>query len=178
MTRFFWVGILLGVLLAACAGTAAASNSLTFTVLPPVTNSSGGSSSSPSGGEDAWAINASGQVAGYASLTPGGTQPPVHNAFEYSAGTTTDLNLGGVDGLASPVGWAFGINDSGSVVGQAYDDTNNVNGGRAFVTSGGTMISLDSYDTTSSKASPTASAPAARSSAKPTFHLPIVGGTP
>ena len=61
----------------------------------------------------------------------------------------TDLNVGGVDGAASPAGKAFGINDSGTVVGQAFNST--ANGNRAFVTSGGTMTDLDAYDPTISQ---------------------------
>ncbi len=85
----------------------------------------------------ATSINASAQVAGYATTASGETDP-----FLYSNGTMTDLN-------PHPVGWvgggnsfAYGINDSGQVVGvadhlgsaQIYSD--------AFLYSNGKMTDL------------------------------------
>ena len=61
----------------------------------------------------------------------------------------TDLNLGGLDGNASPAGQAFGINASGTVVGHSTNTS--LNSYRAFVTSGGTMMDLDAYDLTISQ---------------------------
>ena len=130
MTRFLAAGALLGGLLTVCAVAAAASNSLSFAPIGPVSPATGV-------GE---AINASGQVAGYGQL--GGAY-----AFLYSAGTMTDLNSGGLDGNASSAGAAYGINDSGTVVGYAVNSTL-ANGVRAMVTSGGKMTDLDGYDAT------------------------------
>jgi probable HAF family extracellular repeat protein len=138
MTRFLPLVILVCAL--AGAATAAASSSLTFTDLGTIQNPDGTYSVSTNG----MAINAAGQAAGYARVSQGGVNPGENNAFSYSAGTISDLNLGGLDGAASPAGQAFGINDSGTIVGHATTSA----GYRAFVTSGGSMIDLDTYDTT------------------------------
>ena len=139
----------LSVFVLACAVTAAGSDSLGLIDLPPVTDPNGQSSSSTTTKGVGWAINASGQVAGYASISTGGINPYSSRAFVYSGGAMTDLNVGGVDGAASPTGKAFGINDSGTVVGQAF--TSAANGMRTFVTSGGTMTDLDAYNPTISQ---------------------------
>ena len=123
MTKFHLVGVLVAVFVA-CAGMAAAATSMSFT---------------PIGMSNGWAINAAGQVAGYGGIPS--------QAFFYSAGTATNLNLGGLDGNPSSIGGAFGINNSGTVVGYAVNSTL-ANGTRAMVTSGGLMTDLDAYDPT------------------------------
>ena len=62
----------------------------------------------------AYAINAAGQVAGYASLASG-----YHHAFLYTPGSGMQ-DLGTLGGLYS---YAYGLNDAGHVVGLAQDGT-------------------------------------------------------
>ena len=126
MTRFFSMVAVLSVFVLACAVTAAASDSLGLIDLPPVTDPNGQSSSSTTTKGVGWAINASGQVAGYASISTGGVNPYSLRAFVYSGGAMTDLNVGGVDGATSPTGKAFGINDSGTVVGHFTNAANGI----------------------------------------------------
>ena len=80
------------------------------------------------GGSESYAfgINNSGQVAGYS----GTTGNSAHHAFLYDGGNMIDLNTL----LPTGSGWvlrqAYGINDSGQIVGEGY----NLNGGsRAFL---------------------------------------------
>ena len=133
----------------ACAAAAAASNSLTLTDLPPLTDPNGQSSASTTIEGVGFAINATGQVAGYAGISTGGIGPYTNRAFFYDGSAMTDLNLGGLDGNASPDGQAFGLNASGTVVGHSTNTS--LNSYRAFVTSGGMMTDLDAYDLTISQ---------------------------
>ena len=129
-------GTLLGGVFLAFGAAAFASTPLTFTDIGTVQDSDGSSADSY-----AEAINASGQVAGFADVTPTGSGPmlPYARAFLYSGGPLVDL--GGLYS-ASP-SYAYmargeGINSSGTVVGVA----STADAEHAFVTSGGSMIDL------------------------------------
>jgi probable HAF family extracellular repeat protein len=93
------------------------------------------------GESTAYDINNSGQVVGM-SLMP--SEPiAVRRAFLYSDGTMRDLGDLGVGDSGEQDSWAYGINNSGEVVGrsllppQLYGSV-----GRAFLFSGGTMMNL------------------------------------
>ncbi len=88
----------------------------------------------------ATAINASGQVAGYATTASGDTRP-----VRYSGGTLTDLGT-----LGGTFSYGYGINASGTVVGNSYTGTVY----RAFSAPvGGSITSLGSVGTAGSYAS-------------------------
>jgi len=102
------------------------------------------------GGSESWgeSINNSGQVVGYsytAVIYPGSYYgyAQVH-AFLYSGGTMTDLGVLGVSTQegSSDYGqsYAYGINDSGEVVGQSTTASGSTH---AFLYSGGQMTDLD-----------------------------------
>ncbi|MCK6372540.1 MAG: PEP-CTERM sorting domain-containing protein [Zoogloea sp.] len=77
----------------------------------------------------AYAINSSGQVAGYANTSNGEYHP-----FVFSAGVmTARIALGGAGG-------AFSINDSGQIAGESYGS--GFTGGRAFLDSAGVTTNL------------------------------------
>jgi probable HAF family extracellular repeat protein len=140
---FRYMGMLFGLLSLAIAAPAIASTSWEFTNLGTVDNPDGSTSATGNMHSIGWAINASGKVAGYATVW--GT----NNACLYNGGSLSDLNFGGLDGATLPIGkasQAFGINDSGTIVGVAQNPT--IASNRAFVTSGGSMISVDAYDAT------------------------------
>ena len=139
MTRFLSVAILLSTL--CLYSGAVAAQSATFNDLGTIPSAY---SSTPLTG---WAINASGQAVGYASVRAYSQDPGHSRPWLYSNGTMTDLTLGGLDGNTVLQGMAYGINDSGTVVGYAVNSTLS-NGTRAFVTSGGSMTDLDAYDLT------------------------------
>jgi probable HAF family extracellular repeat protein len=80
------------------------------------------------GPSDGWGINASAQVVGVGD-------PSIQHAILWSNSGTTDL--GTLGGLTSA---AFGINDSGQIVG--WSDTGNNGPRRAFLYSGGVMNPL------------------------------------
>lgn len=72
----------------------------------------------PTGGTSAaTAINSTGQIAGYIAVSPSKNQPAQDRAFLYSNGNLTQLPLptGGFS-----VSYAYSLNDSGKVVGEAY----------------------------------------------------------
>ena len=137
MTKSLSAAILLGVLCLGFTGAASAA-SATFTDLGTIPNAY--SSSTYTG----WAINASGEAVGYAQVREYSLDPGHQQAWVYNAGTMTDLNLNsaGLDGLGRQPAAAFGINDSGTIVGFAFNSSL-TNGTRAMVTSGGVMTDLD-----------------------------------
>jgi probable HAF family extracellular repeat protein len=90
----------------------------------------------------AYAINASGQVAGYSKTTGG---DPVYHATLWNGTTATDLGtLGGTHS------YAYGINDSGQVVGYAYTTGNAAY--RATLWNGTTATDLGALSGGASKA--------------------------
>jgi len=100
--------------------------------------------SDPTFWDFAFDINDRGQVVG--RLTPGNAFAPFH-AFSYQTGTTTDLGTLSPNN-ASSVSGAFGVNDSGMIVGFSADGgavpgTLPINP-RAFVYSNGKMVDLNS----------------------------------
>ena len=133
----------------ACAAAAAASNSLTLTDLPPLTDPNGQSSAETTTKVSDGRSMPLGRLPATPQISTGGIGPYTNRAFFYDGSAMTDLNLGGVDGNASPAGQAFGINASGTVVGHSTNTS--LNSYRAFVTSGGTMMDLDAYDPTISQ---------------------------
>ena len=167
MTRFVSVATILGVMFLVTAGPAAALPGVTLTQLPVIENPDGTHGSSALSSNIGWAINGSGQVAGYGQVFPSvafvqlhpGPYPGLTHPFVYGGGTMTDLTVNGLNGnLYTPTppdgnvygsGDAFGINNSGTVVGVALNTA--INSNRAFVTSGGSMMSMDAYDSTISQ---------------------------
>jgi len=141
MNMFRSAGIVFGAFSLVCVGTASAAASITLTDLGTMLYSDGQTYGYSSSG---WAINASGQVAGYGNYRGGGTGLPGWEAFRYSG----SLPIQGVGYLSTinnayPASWGFGINDSGSVVGESVSGADN-NLRHAFVTSGSSMIDLGS----------------------------------
>lgn len=91
---------------------------------------------------EASAINAVGQVTGYADTATG-----VDRAFLYTSGSMVDIGAkvaaaAGSGGLGLPWSYGFGINASGQVCGTAYDDAFVTE--RAFLYSSGSVRNLGS----------------------------------
>ena len=140
MKVFRCVGMLLGFVSLAFGATALALPPPTFTDLGLVHNSDGSSSADIT----ACAINASGQVTGYSRVSGGGINPGQTDAWFYNGGPLIDINYGGLDGVTATQSTGYGINDSGTIVGDATSSS--FSGARAFVSNGGSMTSLDGSD--------------------------------
>ncbi len=83
----------------------------------------------------AFAINNSGQVAGYAE-----TSRNDYRAFRYSGGTMNDI--GALLENRLPNSYGYSINDAGHVAGEARDSQWNLNSMSAFLYNGATAVTL------------------------------------
>ena len=91
----------------------------------------------PTGGvSQAYAINTGGQMAGFVTI-PGPGKQSADRAFRYSNGALTQLPLPAGNFSAS---YAYGINDNGKVVGEAYTGSSSL--GHGFFYNGTTSVEI------------------------------------